>query len=330
MTTLLDGPGATPPPGGGTAVLDPEVERLAEPRVQSIWEHLAMLGFVIIPFLALIAGVIYAAQGNAIGWLNVGLAVFFYALSGHGVTVGFHRYFTHGAFKARRPVRIALAVAGSMAVEGPIIRWVSDHRRHHAFSDKPGDPHSPWKYGTGWWSMLKGLFWAHLGWLFDTEHTDPARFAPDILEDKDLVRVHRLFPYLTATTLFAPAALGWLLTGFTWHGAWTAFLWAGLVRIFFLHHVTWSINSLCHVVGKRPFMTRDHSANVWPLGLISMGESWHNLHHAEPTSARHGVDRGQIDTSAEIIRVMEKLGWVSDVRWPDRARLDKRRVAPAA
>ena len=142
--------------------------------------------------------------------------------------------------------------------------------------------------------------------------------------------MHRLFPHLTAATLLAPAALGWALTGFTWHGAWTAFLWAGLVRIFFLHHVTWSINSLCHVVGRRPFTTRDHSTNVWPLGLISMGESWHNLHHSEPTSARHGVDRGQIDSSAEIIRVMEKLGWVSDVRWPDRARLAKRRVAPAA
>jgi fatty-acid desaturase len=208
-----------------------------------------------------------------------------------------------------------------MAIEGPVIRWVADHRRHHAFSDKEGDPHSPWRYGENFPALVKGLFHAHVGWLFDVEQTDQKRFAPDLLADRDVHRVHRLFPVLTLISLLLPGVIGGLWGG-SWQAAAQAFFWAGLVRIATLHHVTWSINSICHTFGKRPFKSRDRSANVWPLAIISMGESWHNLHHADPTCARHGVLRGQVDTSAEIIRGMEKLGWVWDVRWPDPKRLD--------
>jgi stearoyl-CoA desaturase (Delta-9 desaturase) len=316
-TVPVEAPDVAPPAAAG-------------PRVQTRLEHAAMYVFILVPFLALIVGIVYAARGGGISWLDIGLAVLFYAISGHGVTVGFHRYFTHGSFKAARPLRIALAVAGSLAVQGPVVRWVADHRKHHAFSDRPGDPHSPWKYGGGVRALAKGLGWAHLGWLFDPEQTDARRYAPDLLEDRGVMRVHRMFPQLTATSLLAPALLGWMLTGFTWHGAWTAFLWAGLVRIFVLHHVTWSVNSICHVVGKRPFESRDQSRNVWPLAVLSMGESWHNLHHADPTCARHGVDRGQVDSSAALIKTFEKLGWAHDVRCPDPARLAKRRASALA
>jgi stearoyl-CoA desaturase (delta-9 desaturase) len=293
---------------------------------QPTWRHIALYAFIIGPFLAVIAGVWYAASGNGISGRDVALSIVFYAVSGHGITVGFHRYLTHGAFKAKRPLRIALAVAGSFAVEGPVIRWVADHRKHHAFSDRDGDPHSPWRYGTSTWAVAKGLWWSHLGWLFDKEKVPAEKYAPDLLADPAIVRVHALFPLWTALTVLLPGVFGWLLSGFTWHGTWTALLWAGLVRIFVLHHFTFAINSICHVVGTKPFVTRDRATNVWPLAVLSMGESWHNLHHADPTCARHGVDRGQIDSSAAVIRGFERLGWVWDVRWPDRPRLAGKRA----
>jgi stearoyl-CoA desaturase (delta-9 desaturase) len=236
------------------------------------------------------------------------------------VTVGFHRYFTHRAFKAKRGMRIALAIAGSMALQGPIMHWVADHRRHHAFSDRDGDPHSPWAFGTSPVALVRGFWHAHMGWVFDRKLTNQERFAPDLLADRDIARVHRQFGLWTAVTMAAPAVLGGLIT-WSWWGAVTAFFWAGLVRVSFLHHVTWSVNSICHMIGKRPFLARDKSANFWPLAILSMGESWHNLHHADPTCARHGVDRGQIDISARLIWLFEKFGWVSDVRWPTPRRL---------
>jgi len=280
--------------------------------------------FIVVPILAVLAAV-PVAWGWGLHWRDIVIALVFYAITGHGITVGFHRYFTHGAFKAKRALKIALGVAGTMAVEGPVIRWVADHRRHHAFSDKEGDPHSPWLHGRGFTGLIKGLFHAHMGWLFDEEQTNQQRFAPDLLADPDIRRINKLFGPLTAVTLLAPALVGGLWS-WSWQGALSAFFWAGIVRVGLLHHVTWSVNSICHVVGKQPFRSRDESRNVWWLAIPSMGESWHNLHHAEPTSARHGVDRGQLDTSARLIRALELLGWASDVRWPRAARLDAKRA----
>ncbi|GCD95415.1 acyl-CoA desaturase [Embleya hyalina] len=288
-------------------------------------EQIALALFIGVPFLALVAAV-PVAWGWGLSWRDVVLAVVMYAITGHGITIGFHRYFTHGSFKAKRPVRIALAIAGNMAVQGPLVRWVADHRKHHKFSDKEGDPHSPWRYGTGVGALSKGLWWAHMGWLFDVEQTSQEKYAPDLLKDRDMIRVSRQFPLWVAVSLAAPALVGGLWA-WSWQGAVTAFFWAGLVRVAVLHHVTWSINSICHAAGERPFKSRDRSGNVWWLAIPSMGESWHNLHHADQTSARHGVLRGQLDSSARTIRWMEKLGWVWDVRWPDRERVAARRAA---
>jgi stearoyl-CoA desaturase (delta-9 desaturase) len=260
-------------------------------------------------------------------WLDVGLALVLYAFTGHGITVGYHRLFTHSSFRANRALRATLAIAGSMAVEGPVISWVADHRRHHAHSDAEGDPHSPWRFGTSARAVAKGLAWAHMGWLFSDDKTNPRKFAPDLLADRDLQRIHRSFPLWVAVSLLAPTLIGGLVT-WSWTGAFTAYLWAGVVRLMVLHHATFSINSICHVTGRRPFRTRDMAGNVGVLAVLSMGESWHNLHHADPTCARHGVDRGQLDSSARIIRWCELAGWAWDVRWPNMQRLDRRRVTP--
>ena len=295
---------------------------------QSLTERVMLGVFIVVPFLALVAAV-PVAWGGWLGWRDVAIAAVMYAVSGHGVTVGFHRYFTHKSFKPNRPVKIALAVAGSLAIQGPVIRWVADHRKHHKFSDRDGDPHSPWRYGETVPALMKGLFFAHMGWLFDQEQTSQRQYAPDLLKDRDIVRISRAFPYFVALSLLLPALIGGLWS-MSWQGAFTAFFWGSLVRVAMLHHVTWSINSICHAVGERPFKSRDKSGNVWWLAIPSMGESWHNLHHSDPTCARHGVLKGQVDTSARVIWVLEKLGWVHAVRWPVKERLEMKRATPAA
>ena len=285
--------------------------------------------FVVLPFVAL-AVAVPVAWGGWLGWTDIAIAVVLYVVSGQGVTVGFHRYLTHGSFKAKRWLRVSLAVAGSFAVEGNVIQWVADHRRHHAYSDLEGDPHSPWRFGGSVWGLTKGLFYAHLGWLFHRELSNRERFAPDLVADKDMRRVDRLFLLLVAISLLAPAVAGGLIT-WSWQGALTAFFWAGLVRVGVLHHVTWSINSVCHVFGERPFEVRqgDKATNFWPLAILSFGESWHNLHHADPTCARHGVLRGQIDSSARTIWLFEKIGAAYAVRWPKPERIAAKLAKPA-
>ncbi|OIJ90589.1 acyl-CoA desaturase [Streptomyces sp. MUSC 14] len=282
----------------------------------------AMWTFVVGPMICLVIAV-PLAWGRGLSALDIGMAVVAYLVSGFGLTVGYHRLFTHRSFKARRGLRIALAVAGSLGVEGSPVQWVANHRRHHAFADREGDPHSPWRYGTDIRALLKGLLHAHIGWMLKRELSNRARFAPDIAADPDLRLIGRLFGPLTAVSLLAPALVGGLVTG-TWTGALSGFIWAGLIRMALLHHVTWSVNSICHVAGKRPFTSRDKATNFWPLALLSFGESWHNSHHADPTAARHGVLPGQLDPSARLIWVFEKLHWVHDVRWPSSDRLSAR------
>jgi stearoyl-CoA desaturase (Delta-9 desaturase) len=300
--------------------------------VQSRREQVALAVFIVVPFLA-VAAAVPVAWGGWLGWSDLVIMAVMYAISGHGVTVGFHRLFTHKSFKPNRAVKIALAIAGSLAIQGPVIRWVADHRKHHKFSDRDGDPHSPWRYGTDLKALVKGLWYAHMIWLFNPEQTPQRKYAPDLMKDPDIVRISRQFPIWVAVSLITPALAGGLLT-LSWQGALTGFFWGSLVRVSLLHHVTWSINSICHAIGDRPFVSRDKSANVWWLAIPSMGESWHNLHHADPTCARHGVLRGQLDTSARAIWAMEKLGWVDDVRWPVKERIDgklvKNQVAEAA
>ena len=293
----------------------------------SLTQRIVVGVFVGVPMLALIAAIPFA-WGWGLGWHDIVIAAVFYWITGLGITVGYHRYFTHGSFKAKTPLRVALAIAGTMAMQGPVLTWVSDHRRHHKYSDKEGDPHSPWRYGNDTKSLVKGLAFAHLLWLFDPNQTSEEKYSPDLLADKNIRRVSRLFAPIVGVSLLAPALIGGLW-GMSWHGAITAFFWASLVRITFLHHVTWSINSICHTFGNEDFQTRDKSRNVSWLAIASFGESWHNLHHADPTCARHGALKGQIDQSARVIWAFEKLGWAYDVRWPDEARLAAKRPATA-
>ena len=282
--------------------------------------------FVIVPLIAVVAAIPLAWGAGFIGPVDIALLVGFYFVTAAGITVGFHRYFTHGAFKAKPWMRVALAIAGTLAIEGPVDRWVADHRKHHAFSDKDGDPHSPWRFGESVPALMKGLFYAHLGWLFDIEQTSRRKYCPDLVEDANIQKVARAFPALVLVSVFLPAVIGGLVT-WSWWGALAGFFWGGLVRIALVHHITWSINSICHVMGQKPFKSRDRSGNVWWLAIPSLGESWHNLHHADPTCARHGVEKGQIDISARLIWLYEKAGWVYDVRWPKQERLDSRRVS---
>jgi stearoyl-CoA desaturase (delta-9 desaturase) len=283
--------------------------------------------FVFAPMLALVAAIPFF-WGWGLGWHDIVIGAVFYWVSGLGVTVGYHRYFTHSSFKAKPALRVAMAIAGSLAMEGPVVTWVADHRRHHKYSDKEGDPHSPWRYGDDAKALAKGLVWAHVLWLFDPNQTSQEKFAPDLLADKKIRMVDNWFVGLVAFTLLGPALVGGLW-GMSWHGAITAFFWAGLVRVTLLHHVTWSINSICHTWGNKDWESRDRSRNVAWLAIASFVEYWHNLHHVDPTCARHGALKGQIDQSARVIWAFEKLGWAHDVRWPDPARLASKRPADA-
>jgi stearoyl-CoA desaturase (delta-9 desaturase) len=318
MTTTADNRAtratATAPPLPRTGPL-PDLD----PEPVGSGERLLVGLFVVIPMLALIAA-IPLAWGWGLNWHDIVIAVAFYLVSGLGISMGFHRYFTHGSFKAATGLRVALAIAGSLAIEGPVLTWVADHRRHHKYSDREGDPHSPWRFGTDWRALTKGLVFAHMGWMFKNSHTSKEKFCPDLLADRRVRRVSENFTALVVISLLAPALIGGLWS-MSWPGAVTAFFWGSLVRIAFLHHVTWSINSICHTFGREEFEVREKSRNVNWLAILSFGESWHNLHHADPTCARHGALRGQIDTAARLIWICEKLGWAYDVRWPDEARL---------
>ncbi|MEU9454821.1 fatty acid desaturase [Streptomyces sp. NPDC048277] len=311
---------------------EPQADAGAKPLLdtpQTAAAGVAMWIFVFAPPISLIA-VVPFAWGWGLSALDLGMAVVFYVVSLAGLTVGYHRLFTHRSFKARRGLRIALAVAGSLGIEGSPVQWVANHRRHHAFADREGDPHSPWRYGTDTRALLKGLLHAHIGWMLKRELSNRARFAPDIAADPDLRLIGQLFGPLTAVSLLTPALVGGFVTG-TWTGALTGFFWAGVIRMALLHHVTWSVNSICHVAGSRPFASRDKATNFWPLALLSFGESWHNSHHADPTAARHGVLPGQLDPAARLIRIFEKLHWAHDVRWPSQDRLSARLLPnPAA
>jgi stearoyl-CoA desaturase (delta-9 desaturase) len=247
--TGLNGPADPPTPADPAATRPVTRPDLAEESA-TVAQRVLVGVFVVVPLLALIAA-IPLAWGWGLGWHDVVIALVFYWLTGLGITVGFHRYFTHGSFKAKTGLRVALAVFGTMAIEGPVFNWVADHRRHHKFSDREGDPHSPWRYGEDTKALAKGLAYAHMLWLFDENMTSQEKFIPDLLADRKLRIVHKLFPVIVLTSMLTPALIGGLW-GLSWHGALTAFFWASLVRVALLHHVTWSINSICHTTCITP------------------------------------------------------------------------------
>jgi stearoyl-CoA desaturase (Delta-9 desaturase) len=236
-----------------------------------------------------------------------------YALTLLGVTIGFHRYLTHRAFQTSKAVEYILAIVGSMAIEGPVVNWVADHRKHHAHTDEEGDPHSPHGFGPGLRGTIKGLFHAHVGWLWEDHGiAERRKYARDLVEDRGMRIINLSFGPLAALSLAIPFFAGWAIGGSLRDGL-TAFLWGGLVRVFFLHHVTWSINSICHFFGRRRFATTDQSTNVFWLALPSFGEAWHHNHHAFPRSAFHGLRWYQVDVAGLVILALEKLGLVWNV-----------------
>jgi stearoyl-CoA desaturase (delta-9 desaturase) len=276
-------------------------------------EKWANLGAVILPFAATIAAVALLWQ-RLVDPTDLAIAAAMYLVTAVGITVGYHRLLTHRSFQTSKPLEYAFAVLGSMAVQGPVLSWVADHRKHHAHTDVEGDPHSPHVgHGGGVRGMLAGLWHAHAGWLMSTQgRADWKRFAPDLYEDGGMRAIGRGFVPLVLAGLALPAAAGYLASG-TLAGAATGLLWGGLVRVFFVHHVTWSVNSVCHFFGSRRFDTDDRSTNVFWLALPSLGESWHHNHHAFPRSAVHGLKRWEPDPSALIISALEKLGLARNV-----------------
>ena len=293
-----------------------------EPVANETRDRIITGAVTVLPVLGLLL-VAWQLWSVALGVSDLIVFIVMYLATGLGVTVGFHRLFTHRSFKAKRGVRIALATLGSMAIEGPVVAWVADHRKHHAFSDRYGDPHSPHvEHGQGLAGALRGLAHAHVGWLFIHTHRGrKQRYAPDLLADPDIARIDRLFIPLTITGFIIPFVLGAIIGGSLFTGL-TGMLWGGMVRMLLLHHATYSINSLCHFFGRRPFRTSDESRNLAWLAPLTLGEAWHNAHHAFPTSARHGLERHQLDISAGVIALLERLGLAWDV-----VRIDPSRVA---
>jgi stearoyl-CoA desaturase (Delta-9 desaturase) len=270
--------------------------------------RLVNLGAVVVPFLATLAAIVLF-WNRIVSPADLAILTVMYLLTATGITVGYHRMLTHRSFRTHKPTEYLFAVLGSMAVQGSVIAWVADHRKHHAHTDVEGDPHSPHVgHGDGVGGVLRGLWHAHTGWLL-SEHgrADWKKYAPDLYEDSGMRLINRRFVSLVVLGLALPALAGYLLTG-TLLGAATGLLWGGLVRVFFVHHVTWSVNSICHFLGTRRFEVDDHSTNVFWLALPSLGESWHHNHHAFPRSAVHGLKRWELDPSALLIRSLERLG----------------------
>lgn len=287
-----------------------------------LWYKGATLAFMVVPF----AGVVYAVIIRSARLEDILMLIGFYLITAFGITVGFHRLLTHRSFGTHPVVKALLTIAGSMAIEGGPLSWVPIHLKHHALSDAEGDPHSPHRYlneHSGLWELLKGLFHAHFGWMFSGEPADPKRYGSWLLEDRDILFVDRFFLIWVTVSLVIPFELGGVLARVRGEpvldGAFQGLLWGGLMRVFFVHHFTWSINSICHTFGVRPFKTRgsDRSTNVWWLFLSTLGENWHNNHHFKPSSAFHGFYWWQIDFSGYLIRLFERIGLAWDVVRPD-------------
>lgn len=301
-----------------------DIRPASEAPQESRAHRIITLAAVVLPFLALIAAIILA-WGWGVGWVELLLLAVMYVLTGTGITIGFHRLFTHRSFETIRPIEALLGVFGSMAVQGPLLHWVAVHRQHHQFSDDADDPHSPYGHGRGLRGFLRGLWHSHTGWLLTSQGPNIARYAPDLQADPMLRRISALFAVWVALGLLLPAAIGGLIGG-SWTAFGLGFLWGGLVRVCLVHHLTWSINSVCHIWGGRPYEAHDKSRNNVVFGVLAFGEGWHNNHHAFPTSARHGLAWWQLDVSFLVIRALKLVGLAWRVRLPSAEALAAKRV----
>lgn len=293
----------------------------------SLGTRIATLAAIILPFLGLLVAALLCWRGGWFSWTDFGLLVGMYVVTTLGITVGFHRLFVHRSFETYLPIKVLLAVLGSMAVQGNLLTWVGLHRRHHQHSDTPTDPHTPYHHGKGAVAWLKGYWHSHIGWFFDPLPADLDHYTKDLRKSSALRRVSALFPHWVVLSLLIPAVLGGIISG-TWAGAASGLLWGGFVRIFLVHHVTWSVNSACHLWGLRTYVSNDMSRDNLVFGVLAMGEGWHNTHHAFPTSARHGLRWWQPDASYMLIRALEAVGLAWNVKLPSKqAQADRRREA---
>lgn len=288
------------------------------PKVARLDYYLAWV-VVVAPILSFFLAVALWAMGTPPSLLDIGILVGMYFLTLAGIEVGFHRLFTHRSFKANKGVRIGLAILGSMAFEGPVIWWAGTHRVHHRFSDKKGDPHSPHLHADGFLNSVLGFYHAHMGWLFKSESTRSdgwGGFVPDLYRDKNIFAIHMQYFYWLGLGFLIPALIGGAVT-LSWKGAFMAFLWGGAVRVFLVNHVFfWCINSVTHTMGSRPFNTNDMSTNNAWLAIPTLGQSWHNNHHAFQNSAYMGLRWWQVDIGGMLLRLFEKLGWVWELNKP--------------
>jgi stearoyl-CoA desaturase (Delta-9 desaturase) len=267
---------------------------------------------VLLPPMGFIAAILLL-RATPVSMVQHVLFIFLYFSTLLGLSVGFHRYCSHHAFKTNGLVKALLVIFGSMAAQGPVVYWVANHRRHHSYTDKEGDVHSPHLHGSGFWGTLRGLWHAHTGWIFEASMTDWARYVPDLLKDRMVFSLNNLYLWWILLGLVLPAVIGGLYTK-SMIGALQGFLWGGLGRVFVVDHVTWAINSICHAYGRRAFDTPDRSTNNFLLAVLAVGEGWHNNHHAYPPGAVFGLRWWQMDAGGTLVRMLEKLGWASDLR----------------
>ncbi|RNC81482.1 MAG: acyl-CoA desaturase [Phycisphaera sp.] len=280
---------------------------------------------VLLPFAGLVVA-ISLLWNVAFNWVQLGILLVMYVVTALGITVGYHRLFTHRSFKTPRVVEAILSILGSMAAEGPVLQWVAQHRMHHQHSDAEHDPHSPHGHGTGVFDTLRGMWHAHMGWFIYKQPRNLDKYTKDLRKSMLIVWMSRLFPVWVLAGLVLPAIFGGLFT-WSWGGVLWGFIWGGLVRVFLVHHVTWSINSVCHIWGTKPFKSNDESRNNAIFGVLALGEGWHNNHHAFPTSARHGLRWWQVDVSYFVIWCMSKIGLASEIRVPSRERIQEKAIA---
>jgi stearoyl-CoA desaturase (Delta-9 desaturase) len=292
----------------------------------SFWSKLATLVAVIVPPVGLLAamGLLWNVAFHPV---DAALLVAFYVVCAFGTTIGFHRYFTHRGFETRAPVKATLAILGCMTMQGPVTQWVTDHRKHHALSDRPGDPHSPHVgHGEGPLAFVKGFVHAHVGWLFTQLGMEQGReYGRDLYEDRLVRTIDRMYLAWVVLTFGLPFVIAYLVGGTLAAGI-EGLVWGGLLRVFLYQHATFSVNSVCHMFGHKDFRSRDEARNNWVVALLVFGEGWHNNHHAFPSSARHGLRKHQLDPSWWVIRGLERVGMVWDVKVPDEAQLERRRI----
>jgi stearoyl-CoA desaturase (delta-9 desaturase) len=299
------------------------------PRTSRISQIVTLVAVIVPPLGILVAmGLLW---GVAFHWVDLVLFTVFYVVCAFGTTIGFHRYFTHRGFETRKPVEATLAILGCMTMQGPLTQWVTDHRKHHAFSDQPGDPHSPHAgHPEGVLGAMRGFVHAHVGWLFSNLGMEQGReYGRDLYDNKLVRAIDRMYLLWVILTLGLPFLLGYLIGGSVQAGV-EGLVWGGLIRIFAYQHATFSVNSICHMFGSQDYRSRDEARNNRLVAALVFGEGWHNNHHAFPASARHGLDKGQFDVSWWLIRGAERLGLVWDVKVPDEAQRERRRLQSAA